>query len=100
MTIDECIDFIEDINVRVTFNDREDEDFFNSVGSFLEELKELRVFKKEFKDLGKLYSEIRKEERNKTIEDFKQPLLEICKNYNSVYDSQIIDISELLKLKE
>lgn len=35
----------------------------------LEELKELRKFKDWFYDLGKLYSEIRQEERNKAIDD-------------------------------
>ena len=35
----------------------------------LEELKELRRFKEDFTDLGKLYSEIRTEERNKAIDD-------------------------------
>ena len=38
-----------------------------------------------------------KEYYNKALDDFKKHLLDICKDYNSVYDSQIICIAEQLK---
>lgn len=42
----------------------------------LEELKELRKFKDGFSDLGKLYSEIRQEERNTAIDELIFKIIE------------------------
>lgn len=77
MTIDEAIDYVEDINKTVSWNDeqKQDEDFFNSVADMLEELKELRekdkklihLTPKEF-DVGTQYT------YNKAIDDFMDKL--------------------------
>lgn len=68
---------------------------FHEIIEWLEELKELRKFKNDFTDLGKLYSEIRLEERNKAIDDFMK---EICKiDMETLLFMKLKDISKLLK---
>lgn len=56
----------------------EDRDIIIQLSEWLEELKELRKFKNDFTDLGKLYSEIRLEERNKAINDLENKILNNC----------------------
>lgn len=81
-------------------------DEHEQVAEWLEELKELRKFKNDFTDLGKLYSEIRLEERNKAIDDFKQYLsLETIEKYAESdgfinlnnCSLMICDVAEILK---
>lgn len=69
MTIDEALDFIDNINRTVTFSKecKEDEDFFNSVGELLEELKVLREYMK---------SGLVQRVRINAIDEFKEKILE------------------------
>lgn len=67
---------------------------------WLEELKELRKFKNDFTDLGKLYSEIRLEERNKAIDDFvkfasEMPTVE--NEYGEIRPMWLEEMAEQLK---
>lgn len=75
MSIDEAIkQFKEDAEYYRADFDLEWAEENEQVAEWLEELKELRKFKNDFTDLGKLYSEIRLEERNKAIDDFAEQL--------------------------
>lgn len=74
----------------------------NQIAEWLEELKELIKFKNDFTDLGKLYSEIRLEERNKAIDDFMNMSLEIIKSeqdtrYGYLDGMDIREIARVLK---
>ena len=73
MTIDEAIEFSRykaSQQYSELYDYEYDAEEHEQLAEWLEELKELRKFKNDFTDLGKLYSEIRLEERNKAIDDF------------------------------
>lgn len=103
MSIDEAIkQFKEDAEYYRADLDLEWAEENEQVAEWLEELKELRKFKKDFTDLGKLYSEIRLEERNKAIDDFMNMSLEIIKSeqdtrFGYLDGADIREIARVLK---
>lgn len=104
MTIDEALDYINDINATVTWADEQvqDEDFFCCVKEWLEELKELRKLKETYaKGMETSYAEFRyKQGRADAIEyvlNWLEERYTACTNDGDYYS--ISEIREQLKEK-